>query len=98
MENVVYWRRKLLDFDPDGSPNKHYVPIDIPRYYSSFYPWFRMFWTPECPRKNICSPSYKEVITYPTQFKFHDYPKFKVDWFLFLMVSLVLLVVLFFKK
>ena len=96
MENVLHWRRKLLDFD--HPLHKPYVPIDIPRYYSSFYPWFRMFWNPECPRKDICTSTYHETLDYPTRYRLHNYPRFQVNWLLFVVILIVLFMTILSKK
>ena len=101
MENVLHWRRKLLDFDhPINPQNKHYIPMDIPRYYSSFYPWFQPFWqTNNCNQgcKDNCVPTYRETIDYPPVYNMNPSPKFKVNWLLYVVILYMLYLTVFNK-
>lgn len=99
MENVLYWRRKLLDFD--DPVEKEYTRIDIPRYYSSFYPWFKMEWNlerPVSPRKNICTGVYHETLDYPTLYNVYGHPNFIINWKLVLIVLVMIVLAFLYKK
>lgn len=70
MNNLIYHRRKLLDFDhPLDQP---YIGHIEPRYYSEFYPWYHTKFTtfegPGC-RDKICVPEYKKVVTLEPKYR-----------------------------
>ena len=55
MDTTVAFRRHLLNFDRPLYPN--YNHQEIPRYYSSFFPWFRtLACTKECNSKPEIHP------------------------------------------
>lgn len=88
MNEIVHFRRKLLDFDrPINGPIVDHL---IPRYYSNFFPWFRTYNNPPCGRSPICTPTYKEILQYPTKLKFLPNYKFKVNWVLVVVVMYLL--------
>ena len=59
--NTIDFRRKLLRFDQlNCGEDQDYNAYSIPRYYSSFYPWFRQCFQKQPP--NIpCVSEYKRV-------------------------------------
>ena len=61
--NTVHRRRKLLEFE--HPIDKPFISHELPRYYSSFYPWFQIcFDAPAC-QKPRCIPEYKRVRVLP---------------------------------
>ena len=59
--NTIDFRRKLLRFDQlNCGEEQQYNAYSIPRYYSSFYPWFRQCFQKQ--RPNVpCVSEYKRV-------------------------------------
>ena len=91
MENVLYWRRKLLDFDHKRGPvQKSYIHQNIPRYYSSYYPWFWTFNNPPSAPKTIYSGKYYETIDYPPKLELLSGFKFKINWVLLIAIIYLL--------
>jgi hypothetical protein len=63
--NTVDFRRKILRFDqPNCGKDQVYNAYSIPRYYSSFYPWFRQCFQKKPPRQP-CNVDYKRIQVLP---------------------------------
>ena len=93
MNNVLDWRRKLLDFDHNRGPvPRSYTRHNIPRYYSSYYPWLSIFNNPPPVPKTIYSGKYHETIDYPPKLELLPGFKFKINWFLLTAVVYLLFI------
>ena len=59
--NTINFRRKLLRFDQlNCGEDQNYNAYSIPRYYSSFYPWFRQCFQKPQPSQP-CVSDYKRI-------------------------------------
>lgn len=94
MNNLIYHRRKLLDFDTNlhQTYNRH----SIPRYYSEFYPWYQTEFTtlhgPDCYSPK-CGVTINKAEIYPTIYDFESTSKtFSLNKNLIAVVVLMLLI------
>lgn len=63
--NTVDFRRKLLHFNQTNcGEDQRYNTYSIPRYYSSFYPWFKQCFQ-KYPTKTHCNVEYKRIQVNP---------------------------------